>query len=200
MRISFPNFDKCIRLFLTSVSELIFVNTPLISVLCMILFEFIFITTGKPIFLESATARFRLDKIDLGTFIPVVPLMIRKIGASVEDVEKFSLYGGAFHSIVNLLKEEGIIVHNLDIINDDISKKFMNNYYDFDIFNVTDNHPKIGRLWSGAYKTVNQANVIFSIIDNITEGSNTEAIVGAKELALGQAHYLRALSYFNFCI
>ena len=70
MRISFPNFDKCIRLFLTSVSELIFVNTPLISVLCMILFEFIFITTGKPIFLESATARFRLDKIDLGTFIP----------------------------------------------------------------------------------------------------------------------------------
>ena len=70
MRISFPNFDMCLRQFLTSVSELIFVNTPLISVLWMIWFEFIFITTGKPIFLESTTARLRLDKIDLGILIP----------------------------------------------------------------------------------------------------------------------------------
>ena len=57
MRISFSNFDMCLRLFLTSVAELIFVITPWISVLWKIWLEFIFITTGKPIFLESIIAR-----------------------------------------------------------------------------------------------------------------------------------------------
>ena len=70
MRISFPNFDKCLRLFFTSISDLMFVKTPLISDLWKICFEFIFKTTGKPIFLESAVALSGLDKIDLEILIP----------------------------------------------------------------------------------------------------------------------------------
>ena len=69
--------------------------------------------------------------LDLGTFIPVIPLMIKETGAGVEVVDKFSLYGNTLKPIVDLLKRKKIIVYDLDIINDDISNKFPNDYYDF---------------------------------------------------------------------
>ena len=78
--------------------------------------------------------------LDIGTFIPVVPLMIKKLGGRVEVVEKFSLYDNALQSVVDLMTSQGIEVHDLDIVYDDLSKILTPAKYSFITCQATIEH------------------------------------------------------------
>src|SRR5215216_2617481 len=58
--------------------------------------------------------------LDIGVFIPVLPIMLSKLGYQVEAVEKLSLYEGTLDKILELIRSKyKIKVHNIDIINQD---------------------------------------------------------------------------------
>ena len=71
-------------------------------------------------------------------------------------------------------------------------------YLQFDIFTVQDNNDRIVMLWDNAYQAIKQANVIILSIDNIKQPDKApEYVETQKSRALGQAHFIRALSYYN---
>lgn len=78
--------------------------------------------------------------LDVGTFIPVVPLMVQKLGGRVEVVEKFSLYDGTLQPLVDLMTSRGIKVRDLDIVYDDLTKILTPAKYDFITCQATIEH------------------------------------------------------------
>lgn len=56
--------------------------------------------------------------VDLGMFVPVIPLALAHMGYRVETVERMSLYGGALDPICHLARSHGIVVHDRDIAED----------------------------------------------------------------------------------
>jgi hypothetical protein len=71
-------------------------------------------------------------------------------------------------------------------------------YLQFDIFSAQDNNDRLGSSWGGAYGTIKQANVIIGNIDKIVEPFDKPILLkNQKDRALGQAHFFRALAYFN---
>ena len=58
--------------------------------------------------------------LDIGTFIPFYPVVLKKIGYQVEVIEKVSLYGEAYKPILEYLNSQGIRVHDIDIIKESI--------------------------------------------------------------------------------
>lgn len=67
-------------------------------------------------------------------------------------------------------------------------------FREFDVFAAKDNNDRLPMLWEPCWATIKQANIIFSVIDSIT--SPTTNLETAKDYALGQAHFLRGMSYF----
>ncbi|PKP61717.1 hypothetical protein CVT91_02165 [Candidatus Atribacteria bacterium HGW-Atribacteria-1] len=59
--------------------------------------------------------------LDIGTFIPFYPVVLKKIGYKVEVVEKVSLYGKSFDPILEYLIKQNIKIYNIDIIKDPIN-------------------------------------------------------------------------------
>lgn len=58
--------------------------------------------------------------LDIGVFIPVVPIMLSKLGYHVDIVEKLSLYENTLDPILNYVsKKYSIKLHNIDIIHGD---------------------------------------------------------------------------------
>lgn len=71
-------------------------------------------------------------------------------------------------------------------------------YLQFDIFNVQDNNDRYVNMYEACYATVKQANVILTKINNIVEPADNPSFRDdQKNRALGQAHFSRALAYFN---
>ncbi len=71
-------------------------------------------------------------------------------------------------------------------------------YLQFDLFNARDNNDRLPKSWNNEYATIKQANVIISTIDQIVEPANDPGLLQhQKDLALGQAYFVRALAYFN---
>ena len=71
-------------------------------------------------------------------------------------------------------------------------------YLQFDVFNAQDNNDRLPVMWTSAYGTIKQANVIVGNINNFVEPKDQPALLtDQKNRALGQAYFLRALSYFN---
>lgn len=59
--------------------------------------------------------------IDIGFFIPVVPIALAKLGYHVESIEKLELYEDSLNELIDFASHNyGIKVHDLDIINDEI--------------------------------------------------------------------------------
>jgi hypothetical protein len=58
--------------------------------------------------------------LDVGTFIPYYPAVLKKWGYQVEVIEKMSLYGEGYEPIIDYLDKQEIKIHNIDIINDPI--------------------------------------------------------------------------------
>lgn len=59
--------------------------------------------------------------MEIGFFIPIIPIALAKLGFHVEAVEKLDLYGSALDELILFTKEKyGINVRNLDILNDNI--------------------------------------------------------------------------------
>jgi hypothetical protein len=71
-------------------------------------------------------------------------------------------------------------------------------YLQFDIFNAQDNNDRYKNMYGNAYSAIKQANVIITNIDNFVEPADNPALLQAqKDRGLGQAHFVRALAYFN---
>jgi hypothetical protein len=71
-------------------------------------------------------------------------------------------------------------------------------YKQFDVFSVQDNNDRYVNMYTCAYGTIKQANVIIQNIDNFVEpADNPELLKDQKDRALGEAYFIRALSYFN---
>lgn len=67
--------------------------------------------------------------LDVGVFIPVLPIMFSKLGYQVEAVEKLSLYEDTLDEILKFLSSKyNIKVHNIDIIHGD--PVILNNQFD----------------------------------------------------------------------
>jgi SAM-dependent methyltransferase len=59
--------------------------------------------------------------LDIGFFIPVVPIALSKLGFQVSSIEKLAFYDDALDDIITFSsKSYGIEVYDLDILNDDI--------------------------------------------------------------------------------
>jgi len=71
-------------------------------------------------------------------------------------------------------------------------------YKQFDVFNAQDNNDRYVNMYTCAYGTIKQANVIITNIDKFVEpATNPTLLADQKKRALGQAYFIRALSYFN---
>lgn len=116
---------------------------------------------------------------------------------TVSDLEK----------TVNALYSSGNLMYNESAAlvacmgGDDITTQAGGNkagYLQFDIFNAQDNNDRLPTSWNGAYGTIKQSNVIITNINNFTEPKDQPALLDdQKKRALGQAHFFRALAYFN---
>ncbi len=59
--------------------------------------------------------------MEVGFFIPVIPIALAKLGYQVEAIEKLAFYGDSLDELVDLASSRyGIRIHDLDILNDDI--------------------------------------------------------------------------------
>ncbi len=58
----------------------------------------------------------------------------------------------------------------------------------------TANHPEPREVWQNSYSTINQAN---AVIENVTLMDESIISVEKKNTILGEAHFLRALMYFD---
>lgn len=56
--------------------------------------------------------------LDIGSFIPFYPVVLKKLGYQVEVIEKIDLYGSSYTPILEYLSSQGIKLHNIDIIKD----------------------------------------------------------------------------------
>ena len=54
--------------------------------------------------------------LDVGCFIPVLPLMLRRLGFEVSVAEKFSLYENALEGVASLVQKCGIRVVDADLV------------------------------------------------------------------------------------
>jgi len=71
-------------------------------------------------------------------------------------------------------------------------------YKQFDVFSVQDNNDRYRNMYTCAYGAIKQANVIITNIDKFVEPVDNPALLkDQKNRALGQAYFIRALSYFN---
>ncbi|HZF65982.1 MAG TPA: RagB/SusD family nutrient uptake outer membrane protein [Chitinophagaceae bacterium] len=71
-------------------------------------------------------------------------------------------------------------------------------YLQFDVFNVQDNNDRYGNMYNAAYGTIKQANAIIGKVELVTEPANDATLLkNQKDRALGQAHFMRALAYYN---
>jgi 2-polyprenyl-3-methyl-5-hydroxy-6-metoxy-1,4-benzoquinol methylase len=59
--------------------------------------------------------------LDIGTFIPVVPLLLSWEGYCVTTVEKVSLYDGALESMEQIMRQHGVDFHNADIMDEEFN-------------------------------------------------------------------------------
>jgi hypothetical protein len=61
------------------------------------------------------------DIMDIGFFIPIVPIALSKLGFRVSAIEKLDYYGDSLRELILLATESyGITIHNLDILNDEL--------------------------------------------------------------------------------
>lgn len=60
--------------------------------------------------------------LDLGTFIPMVPVALARLGYEVTIVERFSLYGPTFgQALESIAAKEGVRVVDMDLSSDDLT-------------------------------------------------------------------------------
>jgi hypothetical protein len=71
-------------------------------------------------------------------------------------------------------------------------------YKQFDVFSVQDNNDRYRDMYTCAYGAIKQANVIIQNIDKFVEPvDNPQLLNDQKNRALGEAHFIRALAYYN---
>lgn len=71
-------------------------------------------------------------------------------------------------------------------------------YKQFDVFSVQDNNDRYVNMYTAGYSSIKQANVIITNIDKFVQPvTNPQLLQDQKNRALGQAHFVRALAYFN---
>jgi starch-binding outer membrane protein, SusD/RagB family len=71
-------------------------------------------------------------------------------------------------------------------------------YKQFDVFSVQDNNDRYRDMYTCAYGAIKQSNVIIQNIDKFVEPvTNPELLNDQKNRALGEAYFIRALSYYN---
>jgi len=59
--------------------------------------------------------------IDIGLFVPVVPIALAKLGFQVASVDKLAFYGGALNEMISLISDHyNVSIYDLDILNDDL--------------------------------------------------------------------------------
>jgi hypothetical protein len=59
--------------------------------------------------------------VDIGLFIPVIPIALSKLGYQVASVEKLAFYGNALNDIITLITNRcHVSVYDLDVLTDDL--------------------------------------------------------------------------------
>jgi 2-polyprenyl-3-methyl-5-hydroxy-6-metoxy-1,4-benzoquinol methylase len=77
--------------------------------------------------------------IDIGFFIPVIPIALAKLGFKVVSIEKLAFYDHALDDIIAYSKQNyDIELHDLDILQDDID--FITNQFDIVILSAIIEH------------------------------------------------------------
>lgn len=86
---------------------------------------------------QSLSANSRI--MEIGFFIPMVPIALAKLGFNVEAIEKLDFYGDALNELIELASHKyGVVVHNMDVLGDDIEP--LVNRYDWVVLSAILEH------------------------------------------------------------
>jgi len=120
--------------------------------------------------------------LDIGTFIPYYPTVLKKIGYQVEVVEKISLYGKSYNPILEYLNSQDIKVHNIDILADDVA--FLPKGYDILLIAILEHLNGSPRDLIDKIKSLmDQNSLLYIHVPNICKLSNIiNAIRGKSPL------------------
>lgn len=119
--------------------------------------------------------------LDIGSFIPFYPVVLKKIGYQVEVVEKISLYGKGYEPILEYLNYQDIKVHNIDIIKENIDS--LPRGYDILLIAILEHlngSPK--ELISKIKSLMDQNSLMYIHVPNICKLSKVISVVRGKSL------------------
>ncbi|MBN1116711.1 MAG: RagB/SusD family nutrient uptake outer membrane protein [Bacteroidales bacterium] len=112
-----------------------------------------------------------------------------------EDLEKTVT---ALYPYTNQLYRETSTISGVMGGDDVTSWPTKNLWLEADVFATSDENSHYANVWGVCYRMIKQGNTIVELIDNFTEpADDPERLQGQKDLALGQAYFIRALAYFN---
>ena len=119
--------------------------------------------------------------LDIGTFFPYYPAVLKKLGYQIEVVEMVSLYGRAYDPILKYLNSRDIKVHNIDIIKDSIDSLPVG--VDVLLIAILEHLNGSPRLLIDKIKSLMDSNSLLYIhVPNICKLSNVISIVRGKSL------------------
>ncbi len=119
--------------------------------------------------------------LDIGTFIPYYPTVLKRLGYQIEVVEKVDLYGCAYDPILKYLNSQDIKVHNLDIIKDPIATLPVG--VDVLLIAILEHLNGSPRLLMNKIKSLMDSNSLLYIhVPNICKISNVISTIRGKSL------------------
>lgn len=145
----------------------------------------IFILIGLLITLSSCSDFLDRDPIDFPTEEKLYTDLDGVKGAIIgayDGLQSTHLYGGKF---LTLMENRG------DNIRDDNSGANGGVYYEIETFTETPSNMNLDVAWLAIYQTIYRCNLILQSVDNIKMSDDDKVKI------VGQASFIRALSYFN---
>ena len=126
--------------------------------------------------------------LDVGTFIPFYPAVLKKIGYRVEVIEKISLYGEAYNPVLEYLNSQNIKIHNIDIIKDNISS--LPGGFDVLLVAILE-HLNGSPQWliDKIKSLMNQNSLLYIHVPNICKLSNVVSIIKGRSPLPAYADY-----------
>ena len=119
--------------------------------------------------------------LDIGTFIPYYPTVLKRLGYQIEVVEKVNLYGSAYDPILEYLNSQDIKVHNLDITKDPMASLPVG--VDVLLIAVLEHLNGSPRLLMNKIKSLMDSNsLLYLHVPSICKLSNVISIIRGKSL------------------
>lgn len=117
--------------------------------------------------------------LDIGSFIPYYPVVLKKLGYQVEVIEKIDLYGSSYTPILEYLSQQGIKLHNIDIIKD--STRLLPKGYDILLIALLEHlNGSPQELINKIKSLMNQDSLLYIHVPNVCKLNNVITMLRGK--------------------